>query len=233
MDVDDDQDIAVASLAAAIGEPARARMLYSLMDDHARTSTELAVIAGVSPATASVHLNRLKTERLVEVHVQGRHRYYRLAGADVASLLEGLSVLAGCRARFVPHTPSRLRVARTCYDHLAGTLGVLIHDRFLAMEWMSEASMDDQKSYDLTPQGIGALFALGVDIQQTRSLRRRFAFACLDWSERRFHIGGALGAALLQLALKRRWVTQDLDLRALCVTSLGKRELLTKFGLTV
>jgi DNA-binding transcriptional ArsR family regulator len=233
MDVDDHQDEAVARIAAAIGEPARARMLYSLMDNHARTSTELAVIAGVSPATASVHLNRLKTEHLVRVRVQGKHRYYSLEGADVAVVLEGLSILSGCRAKFVPRTPSRLRTARTCYDHLAGTLGVLIHDRLLALEWLSEASVDGHNSYDLTPAGIKALSAIDVDIEKTRSLRRRFAFACLDWSERRSHIGGALGAALLQLALKRRWVTQDLDIRALCITNLGKREMLAKFGLSL
>jgi len=236
MDDDERHDRAVASVAAAIGEPARARMLYSLMDNHARTSTELAVIAGVSPATASVHLNRLKTEHLVRVHVQGKHRYYGLESAEVASLLEGLSVLSGGRPRFVPSTPNRLRAARTCYDHLAGTLGVLLHDRLVALEWLSEARESSEgsgNSYDLTPKGAGALTALGIDIEKTRSLRRRFAFACLDWSERRSHVGGALGAVLFQLFLKRRWVTQDLDIRALCITGSGKRELRAKFGLTI
>jgi DNA-binding transcriptional ArsR family regulator len=230
---EDHADAAVARIAAAIGEPARARMLYSLMDNHARTATELAVIAGVSPATASVHLNRLKTERLVKVQVQGKHRYYSLEGADVAAVLEGLSVLSGCRVKFVPCTPSRLRAARTCYDHLAGTLGVGLHDRFKTLQWLSEDSTDGHNSYDLTPRGMKAFATLGVDIEKTRSLRRRFAFGCLDWSERRAHIGGALGAALLELALKRKWVTQEVDVRALCVTSLGKREMLAQFGLRV
>src|ERR1700722_20122222 len=109
-------DVAVCRIAAAIGEPARARMLYCLMDGRARTSTELAMVAEVSPSTASVHLSRLKTERLVKVLVQGKHRYYSLEGPNVASALESLSVLAGGpRGKFVPTTPSRLRVARTCY----------------------------------------------------------------------------------------------------------------------
>src|SRR5437763_14585740 len=109
MDVEGQADRRAASVAAAIGEPARARMLYCLVDNRARTSTELAVIAGVSPSTASVHLGRLKAERLVKVVVQGRHRYYSLNGAKVARVLEGLSVLAGgARARFVPNTPNRL-----------------------------------------------------------------------------------------------------------------------------
>src|ERR1700684_3714286 len=113
---------AVSGIAAAIGEPARTRMLFCLMDGHARTGTELAIVAEVSPSTASVHLNRLKTERLVKVHVQGKHRYYSLEGPNVAHALEGLSVLAGGPLdKFVPRTPSRLRAARTCYDHVAGT----------------------------------------------------------------------------------------------------------------
>src|SRR5258706_326480 len=125
MSVDQHADAAVSRIAAAIGEPARARMLFSLADGHARTSTELAMVADVSPSTASVHLNRLKTERLVKVHVQGKHRYYSLEVPNVASALEGLSVLAGgARDKFVPNTPSRLLAARTCYDHMAGTLGV-------------------------------------------------------------------------------------------------------------
>ena len=218
-------DGAAASIAAAIGEPARTRMLYCLLDNHARTGTELAVIADVSPSTASVHLNRLKTEGLVKVVVQGKHRYYSLQSAEVARVLEGLSVLAGgARPKFVPHTPGRLRAARTCYDHIAGTLGVLLHDRLEAGGWLSN-------SYDLTAAGVKGFEALGVDIAETRGLHRRFAFACLDWSERRSHLGGALGAALLKLAIRKRWVTQELDSRALGVTSLGRREMRARFGL--
>jgi DNA-binding transcriptional ArsR family regulator len=225
MDVTRHADDAAAAIAAAIGEPARARMLYCLMDGHARTSTELAMVAEVSPSTASVHLNRLKAEHLVKVLVQGKHRYYSLEGPNVATALESLSVLAGAPSRkFVPNTPSRLRAARTCYDHMAGTAGVALHDRFQALRWLSA-------DYRLTPDGAKAFEALGIDIEATRALRRRFACACLDWSERRPHIGGALGAALLKSALKRRWVVQDLDSRALTVTSLGRREMQNRFGL--
>jgi DNA-binding transcriptional ArsR family regulator len=227
-------DAAVAAIAAAIGEPARARMLYCLMDGHARTSTELAMVAEVSPSTASVHLNRLKTERLVKALVQGKHRYYSLEGPNVAAALEGLSVLAGgSRDRFVPNTPSRLRAARTCYDHMAGTVGVSLHDRFQALGWLSADSTGAGNAYNLTVDGSRAFEALGIDIEATRALRRRFASACLDWSERRPHIGGALGAALLKIALERKWVLPDLDSRALTVTSLGRREMLARFGLRV
>ncbi len=212
----------------------RARMLYSLVDGHARTSTELAVIAGVSASTASAHLNRLKTERLVKMVVQGKHRYYSLEGLHVAGLLEGLSVLAGGhRDKFVPNTPNRLRFARTCYDHMAGILGVALHDRLQALGWFSSGPADGDKTYDVTSDGVKGCQALGIDLEATRKLRRRFAYACLDWSERRPHVGGALGAALLKVALKKKWVAQDLDVRALRITSIGRREMLARFGLEV
>jgi DNA-binding transcriptional ArsR family regulator len=230
MDAGNRADVAASKIAAAIGEPARARILYCLMDGHARTSTELAIVADVTPSTASVHLNRLKAEHLVEVLFQGKHRYYSLAGPDVASVLEGLSVLAGVRrGKFIPNTPNRLRAARTCYDHMAGTVGVSLHDRFQAMGWLSSDAKNS--AYNLSPDGTEAFEALGIDLEATRTLRRRFASACLDWSERRPHVGGALGAAILQVALKRKWVVQDLDSRALDVTTLGQREMRTRFGL--
>src|SRR5437868_6321217 len=142
---------AISRIAAAIAEPARTRMLYSLLDGHARTSTELAVVAEVTPSTASVHLQRLKTQRLVTVFAQGKHRYYSLDGATVAAALEALSVLAGGpRDAFVPNTPNRLRAARTCYDHIAGTLGVSLHDRFKALGWLSASSHRGNNAYDLT-----------------------------------------------------------------------------------
>ena len=223
-----DSDAAVSRIAAAIGDPARARMLYCLVDGRARTSTELAMVAGVTPSTASVHLQRLKTQRLVKVVAQGKHRYYSLEGANVAAALEALSVLAsGSRDVFVPNTPNRLRSARTCYDHIAGTLGVSLHDRFQALGWLSVAG----SVYDLTAVGAKAFEALGVDIEATRTLRRRFAYACVDWSERRPHVGGAVGAALLNVALKRKWVIQDLDSRALTVTRAGRREMLARLGI--
>jgi DNA-binding transcriptional ArsR family regulator len=234
MNVEHHSGAAVARIAAAIGEPARARILFCLMDGHARTSTELASVAEVSPSTASVHLNRLKTERLVRVLVQGKHRFYSLEGSNVASVLEGMSVLAGRpREKFVPSTPSELRTARTCYDHIAGTLGVLLHDRFKTLRWLSTSSGGSNRSYDLTSEGTKAFENFGVDVEAIRNLRRRFVFACLDWSERRPHIGGALGAALLNLALKRKWVTQDLDSRVLGVTNHGRREFLARFGIHV
>ncbi|MGB7434053.1 MAG: helix-turn-helix transcriptional regulator [Candidatus Acidiferrum sp.] len=227
-------DAAVSPIAAAIGEPARARILYCLMDGHARTSTELAVIAGVSPSTASVHLHKLQKARLVNVALQGRHRFYSLSGPEVAAVLEGLNVLAGTtRKKFVPTTPSRLRAARTCYDHMAGIAGVALHDRFRIQGWLSSSMARNDDAYKVSPQGEKAFAALGIDMQATRALRRRCACPCMDWSERRPHLGGALGAALLKIALKRRWVVQELDCRALHVTPTGRREMHTRFGIQI
>jgi DNA-binding transcriptional ArsR family regulator len=223
-------DAAVSRIAAAIGEPARTRMLYCLMEGHARTSTELAIVAGVAPPTASVHLTRLKDDNLVRVFVQGRHRYYSLASPAVARALEGLSVLAGRpRERFTPTTPVHMRAARSCYDHLAGTVAVSLHDRFVTARWLRVSHSTD--AYDLTADGTREIAALGIDVDEARAQRRRFAFGCLDWSERRPHLGGALGAALLTLALKKKWLTRELDSRALSITTQGRRELQTRFGL--
>jgi DNA-binding transcriptional ArsR family regulator len=232
VNVEKQTDAVVSKIAAAIGEPARARMLYCLVDGRARTSTELAMVAAVTPSTASVHLQRLKAERLVRVLVQGKHRYYSLDGTNVAAALEALSVLAGTgRDVFVPNTPNQLRTARTCYDHIAGLLGVSLHDRFRAMGWLT-ASSAGEGAYELTVRGENAFEALGIDTAAIRTVRRRFAYACVDWSERRPHIGGAMGAAVLNVALKRKWVVQELDSRALTVTGVGRRELRNRFGLS-
>jgi DNA-binding transcriptional ArsR family regulator len=232
-DADEIADISVSDIAAAIGEPARARILYSLVDGHARTSTELSVVANVSPSTTSAHLDRLRSARLVNVSVQGKHRFYSLAGPDVARALEGLSVLAGSRREnTIPSTSARLRAARTCYDHLAGTLAVLLHDRMQALKWLTRGSSENA-AYELSTDGVRALEIVGIQVEPLRTLRRRFAGPCLDWSERRPHLGGALGAALLEVALKRRWVIQDFDSRALDVTPIGRRELATRFGLQI
>jgi DNA-binding transcriptional ArsR family regulator len=227
----DHPDVAISRIAAAIGEPARARMLYCLVDGRARTSTELGVVGRVSPSTASVHLNRLKSERLVNVFAQGKHRYYSLNGTSVADALEALSVVAGhSHDAFVSNTPDLLRTARTCYDHMAGSVAVRLHDRFMSLNWLAAGSTGEH-AYDLTGAGLKACAAIGIDVDATRALRRRFALACVDWSERRPHLGGALGAALLSTALKKRWVVQDLDSRALRVTAAGRRDMRARFGL--
>jgi DNA-binding transcriptional ArsR family regulator len=224
-------DIGVSQVAAAIAEPARTKILCSLMDGHARTSTELATIAEVSASTASAHLAKLKELALVRLHVQGRHRYYSLADKRVAQALEALMVIGQNAApTFNPRTPDRLQFARTCYDHMAGTLAVLLHDRMIEAGWLLET---DEQVYQLSASGEALFEGLGIEVKDLSTLRRRFACPCLDWSMRRPHLGGSLGAALLQMAVRRKWVTQDLDSRALALTALGRKEINVQFGLTL
>jgi DNA-binding transcriptional ArsR family regulator len=229
----DTPELSAAMIAAAIGVPARAQMLYTLLDGRARTSTELALVADVTPATASTHLARLEALALVKVSPQGRYRYYALAGERVASALEALGVLATePRATFRSSTPQPLRAARSCYDHIAGSLGVALHDRLTAMRWLTSERRANA-AYDLTVAGSRALKAHGIDVDVARSQRRRFAFACIDWSERRPHLGGALGAAFLGTSLTKRWVRRVDDSRALAITPLGRREFKARFGVVL
>ncbi|WHS58042.1 metalloregulator ArsR/SmtB family transcription factor [Pseudomonas sp. G2-4] len=224
-------DVGVSQVAAAIAEPARTRMLCALMDGHARTSTELASIAEVSASTASAHLSKLKDLALVRLHVQGRHRYYSLADPRVAQALEALMVIGQNAApTFTPRTPDRLQFARTCYDHMAGTLAVRLHDRMIEAGWLLEVP---GQGYRLSESGEALFKGVGIDVQLLATQRRRFACPCLDWSMRRPHLGGALGAALLQVVIKRKWVIQDLDSRALGLTASGRREMAGRFGVSV
>ena len=228
-------DAGLAQLAGAIAEPARARMLCSLLDGHARTATELSVLAEVGASTASAHLARLCRDGLLTVVAQGKHRYYRLGSAEVAQALEALLVVAGVsRPVFAPSTPDRLRHARTCYDHLAGTVAVALHDQLLAQHWLLDDAGNEGGNgggnYRLTEAGVIGMAALGIDVALLAGQRRRFACACLDWSERRFHLGGALGAAVLQLALRQRWAERELDSRALSITPANQQRLMAAFG---
>nr|WP_260986174.1 helix-turn-helix transcriptional regulator [Bordetella genomosp. 13] len=218
----------MSAVAAAIGDPARARMLCSLLDGCARTATELAALADIGASTASAHFTRLREQGLVEIAVQGKHRYYRLATPQVAAALEALLVVAGVpHSPFKPSTPQHLHHARTCYDHMAGTLAVRMHDAMLAQGWLRAAGED----YELTPAGSAALQKLGLQPDALRRQRRRFAYPCLDWSSRRPHLAGGLAAALLAHCSDRGWVARDMDSRALRFSAKGERQFAAAFGL--
>lgn len=221
-------DLSLAAVAGAIADPARARMLCTLLDGRARTATELATLADLGPSSASSHFARLREQGLVEMHAQGRHRYYRLTNADVARALEALLSISDRRqTSFKPSTPCALKHARTCYDHCAGEVAVHLHDALLD----AGAVQLQGKDYLLTERGTQLLNGLGIDVEGMRGQRRRLAYPCMDWSERRPHMAGAVGAALLDMMLKRGWVNRQLDSRALNVTSKGKAALAKTFGL--
>ena len=221
-----------AEIAALAGDPGRAGMLHALMDGRALTATELAHAAGVSPQTTSGHLAKLHTANLLGLMKQGRHRYYRLAGPHVAQMLEGIMNVALLGPpRFQPKSrlDEQMRHARTCYDHFAGTLGVGLADRMTERELLV---LGDEAG-EVTPTGLAFLGKLGVDLAAARARRRVFCRPCLDCTERRPHIGGAVGAALARRCFELKWVERVRDSRALRITTAGRRGLMEHFALAI
>jgi DNA-binding transcriptional ArsR family regulator len=232
MDTDHDS-LSLANVAAAIAEPARARMLCCLLDGRARTSTELAMVGAVSPSTASAHLARLQKSRLVDVLAQGKHRYFRLSNTEVAAALEALLAISGADQPAPPSsTPQRLRLARTCYDHMAGSIAVALHDRLLERALLAPKA-GGSNEYAVSDAGAQWLHELGIDLAAAGARRRKLACTCLDWSERRPHLGGALGAALLDHFLRHGWAERDLDSRQLAITRKGRTQFERVFGVAV
>lgn len=225
-----------AEIAALSGDPARANMLHALMDGRALTASMLARVAGVSPQTASGHLNRLITAGLLTVEKQGRFRCHRLANPSVARMLESImQVAAGLEpgpSRLNPNPKdAALRMARTCYDHFAGKLGVALTDALVTqgfVEIVGEAGV-------LTGPGLNFLKAVGIEMRaimgQTTRSGRVLCRPCFDWSEQRSHLGGALGAAICSHSIKQGWTRRLDGTRALLITSKGKHVFCEKFGL--
>jgi len=214
----------LAAIGRLLGDPTRTLILELLYDGRAWTANELARDAGITPQTASSHLRKLVDANLLVVDAQGRHRYFRLAGSDVADALETLSILATRRIERpglhrVRDDPMSL--ARICYDHLAGQLGVALTASLTRHGYCVEG----HDTYDLSTTGEKLLERLNIDVEQVRKRRRSFARKCLDWSERRYHLGGALGAALADCFLERRWLRRLGDSRAVTVTAHGKQNL--------
>ena len=211
----------IASIAALIGDPGRANMLTALMDGRALTASELGGAAGVTLQTASGHLSRLVDSGLLAVRKQGRHRYFRLSGPDVAEALEALMGLAqrtgAVRVRTGPRDAA-LREARICYDHLAGERGVALLESLRRKQLV-------EGEQDIVPTESGRAFftRLGVDLDRLEQGRRPICRLCLDWSERRAHLGGALGAALLDLMADRSWLRRE-EGRVLRFSRAGTRE---------
>jgi DNA-binding transcriptional ArsR family regulator len=221
----------IAEVAALVGDPARANMLCALLGGRALTATELAFAAGVSPQTTSGHLGKLFAARLVVLMKQGRHRYYRLAGPQVGQMLESvMNVALTGPPRFQPKSKldDKLRHARTCYDHIAGVVGVGLAERMTEREFVV---LGDEAG-EVTPSGMEFLAKLGVALAPARAKRRVFCRPCLDWTERRWHIGGAVGAALAQRCFELKWIERVRESRALTITPAGRRGLMEFFALS-
>lgn len=224
-------EVDTAAVARLLGEPARAAMLDALLAGRALAAGELARVAGVSAATASEHLARLRAGGLVEVVAQGRHRYHRLASPDVAHALEALALISPPRpVRTLRQSRANraLALARTCYDHLAGRVGVAVHDALVGYGAV-RAGTD---GYLLTGPGAELLDGLGVEVARARGARRAFARPCLDFTERRTHLAGALGAAICDRFLAQGWlVRRGAGQRGLRVTDGGRRVLADALGI--
>src|SRR5262245_61717281 len=213
----------LADVARLLGEPARTRMLTALLGGCALTAKELAYFARVTAPTASSHLSRLVAGDLLVMEKQGRCHYYRLKSTEVASAIEGLMTVAPPPRGWPPGhgVDPALRSARLCYDHMAGRLGVSVCDMMRKRHYIVLAD----GSGELTGPGERFLAHLGVDLARARGAKRHYCRSCIDWTERRYHIAGAIGAALAQAFLDREWITRVPDTRALRVTAVGKTEL--------
>jgi DNA-binding transcriptional ArsR family regulator len=220
----------IARVASLIGDPARAEMLTALMSGQALTATELAGIAEITKQTASAHLAKLLDAQLLAVESQGRHRYFRLADDDVAHLLESLMGVAfrsgAVRLRSSPREPA-LRQARMCYDHLAGDQGVLIFESALQRKLIRRAP---EKGLVLTPAGADFFCRFGIDVDDLARQRRPLCRSCLDWSVRRHHLAGAIGAALLRQVFARGWARRSKDSRVVSFTAGGEAALRKEFA---
>ena len=214
----------LSTVAALVGEPARTRILTALLTGRAMTAKELAYFARVTAATASSHLSRLVAGQLLVMEKQGRCHYYRLRSADVARAIEGLMTVAPIPSNGWPphhHIEPALREARLCYDHMAGRLGVAVCDMLLRRQHVLLVDGGGE----VTPGGERFLAELGVDLPKARRAKRQYCRGCIDWTERRHHISGAVGAALADAFLARRLVARIPDTRALAVTLVGEKTL--------
>jgi DNA-binding transcriptional ArsR family regulator len=213
----------IARIAALLGDRARADALTALMTDQALTATELAAVAGVTKQTMSAHLSKLLEAALIKVNQQGRHRYFRLGNEDVARLLESLMGVAfrtgSLRLISSPRDPA-LHRARSCYDHLAGEMGVLVYET-LVRNGVLEMSKETLR---LTEKGVGWFARIGVDTTAVAQQRRSFCRPCMDWSERRHHLAGSLGAAMLAQFFELGWVARSNKSRAIRITPLGEHK---------
>jgi DNA-binding transcriptional ArsR family regulator len=220
----------LAEVAALIGNPARANMLQALVDGRALTASELAYAGGVAPQTASEHLAKLAEGRLLALAKQGRHAYYRLASPLIARMLESImAVAADGPARYQPRWRGgdALRNARTCYDHLAGRLGVALADALVERDQI----VLSEDGGMVTSQGEDFFLSFGIDLRERTRSRRPFCRPCLDWSERRTHLAGAVGAALAARCFELGWIGRIRDTRAVLVTPEGERGFSETFGI--
>ncbi len=225
--------VSMAEIGALVGDPARANMLTALMNGESLTASDLAWHAGVTPQTASGHLARMTEAELIKVTAQGRHRYYKLASPRVAQMLESIFLVASeqttPRRRIPSYVDTLMRDARTCYDHLAGRLGVALMDALVARKLI----MLEDEAAVLTRRGHRFFEGLGIDLEAIGRKRRCFCRVCVDLTERRPHLAGAVGAAFCAYCLDSGWIQRVKDSRGVAVTAKGSAGFRDLLGITV
>ena len=219
-------------IAGLICEPVRAKMLWCLLDGRAYTASELAIAADISATSASNHLLKLREADMIKMEIQGRHRYYAFSRPEVAYAVESLATLAGNNLLGKEKEPANLtdiQFCRTCYDHLAGFVGVKITDALQAKGYLSSSD----SVYEVTDSGWNWLERLEITEENFNNNRRPLTRQCLDWSERRPHLAGQLGASILEKMLAQRWFKKNAFSRALAVTAKGRQELRDGLGVDI
>jgi DNA-binding transcriptional ArsR family regulator len=217
--------------ASLIGDPTRALIMWTLLDGKAFTATELAIAVNTSPQNMSMHLSKLLEAGLLAVEKQGRHKYYRFSNKEVAYAIEALGSLIPPKNIQKKKTAiySPITHCRTCYDHLAGKVGVAVAESLLEQKII----LDSDNKFDVSPEGIKWFSDFGINLEELRKQRRLFLKPCLDWSERRNHIAGSLGASLLDKMITEDWLRRTKDSRAIQITGKGEKELLKYFKIVV
>jgi DNA-binding transcriptional ArsR family regulator len=224
----------ISRIAALIGEPVRARILWSLLDGRAYTARELAIGVDTSPQNLSMHLAKLLQAGLLSVEVQGRHRYYTFAREEVAYAIEAMANLVPAQSverQDADEVP--IKFCRTCYDHLAGKVGVLIMESLLRQKLIIYQQREGMRELEVTPKGVAWMREWGIDCEAVRQQRRSFVKPCLDWSERRHHLAGGLGAAMLNKMMESHWLRRTAHSRAVVVTAKGQQALTTHFNIQI
>ncbi len=218
-----------SKVAALIGDTVRAKILWALLDGRAYTATELAVYADTTPSNISMHLIKLVKAELLTVESQGRHRYYNYARPDISFAIEALANLIpkGNPGKMAITESKPVEYCRTCYDHLAGKVGVLLTDSLLKHQLIHKQNND----FEVSQRGIAWFTSVGIDLNIVRKRKRSFAKSCLDWSERRHHLSGSLGAALLDNMISNDWMRKSRNSRAVIITSKGSTALYEHFQL--
>ncbi|MGF2413790.1 MAG: ArsR/SmtB family transcription factor [Ferruginibacter sp.] len=219
-------------IASLIGDPTRATIMWTLMDGKAFTATELAITANTTPQNISMHLTKLLNAELLAVETQGRHKYYRFSRKEIAYAIEAMVNLiphADALQKINTENTPAIKHCRTCYDHLAGKVGVSIADSLLQQKIIKNST----NGFELSKKGEIWFSDFGIDIISLKKQRRLFLRSCLDWSERRHHIAGSLAAALLDKMLLSDWVRRTKNSRAIVITSKGQLNFNSKFKISI